>query len=1280
VQLAGKAETSSWQGTSRYEVVRFIGRGGMGAVYEAHDRERNRRVAVKTLLRFDPGALYRLKQEFRTLANLLHPNLVRLYDLVATESDGVFFTMELVSGRHFCDYVWRPEARAPCEDARPTVGGPHARTVLDESGTMPVERGSRTATEGGRTTPADIDRLRRALRQLVESVHAVHTAGKVHRDIKPSNVLVGDDARVVLLDFGVAAELSRAADRHWLEAHVVGTPLYMAPEQAFDEVPTPASDWYSVGAILYEALVGKPPFAGDATDALYRKAVLDPPAPAELVDGVPSDLNALCCDLLRRNPGERPNGRRVLRRLGVETRLLSPTPITGFMPKTTLVGRSAELRALHLAYVRMRTGGAVIARVRGPSGIGKSCLVDNFLHGLSTRTDAVVLRGCAYERESIAYKAIDGVLDALSQCLVAFDQRGETVSLPDDAWALAHLFPVLKRAPAIPAERPGGSDDPLTLRRRAFGAFRAILSQLGKLGPIVLHLDDVQWGDVDSATLLVELIRPPAPPPVLVILGYRDDADSEEGPFLRYLKDHTLDGFDQRDIPVRPLTFEEARYLALNVLGADDDATQRMADAIAQGSAGNAFFVEDLALSAKAHGPPTDAGTFVADAGSTIEDMIRRRVARLNAGAQTLLELAAVHGQPIPMSILGAAVGAGERLDSLVGQLREGHLVRIEMREGREALGAAHDRIRETIVANLPPESLKARHRELAVAYELEHDVDDEAIVGHWFEAGESERAAKYAERAAERASDKLAFDRATQLFRLTLGALPADSPDASRVRRRLAETLGWAGRGAEAARLYLDEAHSAPDEERTALERAAATQLLFSGQIHEGTSLLRRVLRRSARGAPSSTWTALAWWVVYCVWLRIRGLRVVPRDPDELPREVRDYIEVMYVTSSGLAMVDIMIGASMVVRLLTLALRTRHATAIVAGGLLRAGQLATIGGEETEEERTLMDLVDRLSVRDVGRFEQRTVATHALRAFLRGRWREAFELSERAFTVLPATRGVWNMQALTVYGEFALVYLGEHPELAKRLPGQLSDAEQRGDVMKIVNLSVGVAPFVSLARDEPRSAHRSIASAFARWPQPGFLIPHWRALIAQVDIDLYEGSGASAHARLSREAGAIRRSFFTRWQYMRVVTQFARARGAIAASFEAPESKIALLRRARRIVRSLEAEGLPWTAVLASMAQGSLANAEGDREAATNHLRAAAERADTAGMTLHAASARYRLSTLLEATEARAVKEAADEAMRAKDVRSPERFARMLLPGLWPSHSRPAAAAPTDW
>ncbi len=594
--------------------------------------------------------------------------------------------------------------------------------------------------------------------------------------------------------------------------------------------------------------------------------------------------------------------------------------------------------------------------------------------------------------------------------------------------------------------------------------------------------------------------------------------------------------------------------------------------------------------------------------------------------------------------------------------------MRVAMRDGREAVEAAHDRIREAVVASLPAAALRARHRQLAVAYELEHDVDAEAVVGHWFEAGEPEQASKHAERAAERASDKLAFDRATRLYRLTLGALPPDSPDATRVRRRLAEALSAAARGAEAARMYLDEARSAPEEERTALERAAASQLLFCGQIDEGTRILRRILARIGRGAPSSVWTAIGWFIVYSVWLRIIGLRVAPRLPQDLSPKEREQNEVMYAAASGLALVDVMIGASLVVRFLTVALRTRHQFAISAGALLRAGQLATIGGPESEQERALVELAERFTDGSgtPAPSAQSTRATHALRAFLRGRWREASELCESAYTTLPAARGVWNMHALAVYGEFALVYLGEPQELARRLPDQLSDAEQRGDVLKIVNLSVSVVPFVQLARDEPANARRSIAGAFARWSQPGFLIPHWRALIAQVDIDLYEGSGAAAHARITREATVIRRSCFTLGQYMRVVTQFARARSAIAASFESPGLARAHLRQAGQMARRLESEGLPWTSVFAAMANASLANAEGDREATVRHLRAAVERADASNMALHAAAARLRLATLLGSDEGKALGEAAAETMRSREIRAPERFAGMLLPGRW--------------
>ncbi|MCA9676497.1 MAG: serine/threonine-protein kinase PknK, partial [Myxococcales bacterium] len=485
-------------GSARFFRLAQLGEGGNGVVYRALDLVLGVEVAVKVLARSSGRDLYRFKREFRALAEVMHPNLVRLYELFVHD-DQWSFSMELVDGVPLRDHLRR-----------------RATTITDDGGTSPFDDEAPTRTgptgelPGGPARPGaplGDGPLADVFAQLADAVMAIHATGKIHRDLKPSNVLVEPGGRVVVLDFGLVSDADPDDVERTHEAMAVGTPAYMSPEQAMDRPLTPASDWYAVGVMLYEALTGVRPFDGPAVDTLRRRTREDPRPPRDLAPAVPVELERLCLALLDRDPARRADGAAILATFG-----RAATPPTMAIERLgaglPFDGRRAELDALADGLARAADGVAVFMPVTGPSGIGKTTLIRHFLDGLDpART--LVLHGRCYERETVPFQAIDSLVDAVATRLATLAPAAIEALLPRDIAALARLFPTLNRVPAIvaPHRRAPLPPDLAEVRRRAVAAFAELLERLAGARTLVVFLDDLQWSDADAGAVLAELVR-----------------------------------------------------------------------------------------------------------------------------------------------------------------------------------------------------------------------------------------------------------------------------------------------------------------------------------------------------------------------------------------------------------------------------------------------------------------------------------------------------------------------------------------------------------------------------------------------------------------------------------------------------------------------------------------------------------------------------------------------------------------------------------------------------
>ena len=268
----------------RYRLIRSVGDGGMGSVWEAKDQQLDRRVAIKIpdeRLAQDPEFVERFRREARSVAKLSHPHIAQVFDY-GVDRGRPYLVMELVDGETLADR-------------------------LNGDGPLPA------------------DQARAVAMGVAEALRVAHEAGIVHRDVKPGNIMLTPAGGVKVLDFGVAAGATEA--RMTTSGVIMGTPAYIAPERAQGKPATPASDVYSLGVVLYEMLAGRPPYSGDTAVAVASAHVHGEPEPlSRAVRGVDPDLARASEAAMQKDPARRPGSARQFAALLGGATMAMPAP------------------------------------------------------------------------------------------------------------------------------------------------------------------------------------------------------------------------------------------------------------------------------------------------------------------------------------------------------------------------------------------------------------------------------------------------------------------------------------------------------------------------------------------------------------------------------------------------------------------------------------------------------------------------------------------------------------------------------------------------------------------------------------------------------------------------------------------------------------------------------------------------------------------------------------------------------------------------------------------
>ena len=747
-----KAEPTSFA-NGRYQIKELIGEGGKKRVYQAHDSVLDRDVALAAIKTegLDPTSRVRINREAQAMGRLGdHPHVLQIFDL-GDEAGQPYMVL-------------------------PLMPGGDVETLLEkaEDHRLPLEQAVDLAV------------------QVCRGLEFAHSKGIVHRDLKPGNIWLSSDGTARIGDFGLAVAIDRS--RLTQEGMMVGTVSYMPPEQAMGGDVTPQSDLYSLGAMLYEMVCGRPPFLGDDSVAIIGQHINTPPvAPTWHNSECPRALEALILRLLTKDPSARPESAAdVLTALeGVD--LAAPLQtldsdetevnVLDSLAGGVFVGRHAEMGELKAALEDALSGRGRMVTVVGEPGIGKTRISEE-LATYARMRGARVLWGRSYEDRGMP--PYWPWVQFIRRYVRDADPENLRSEMGSGAADIAEMVSdVRDRFPDLPAPPVM---EPEQARFKLFDSITAFLRSASRTQPMMLVLDDLHWSDKPTLLLLEFLARELSGARLLLVGTYRDMELNRRHPLAQTLGELTRERLFQR-VLLRGLSRDDiGRFIEVTsgiipptgLLGAVHTQTE-----------GNPLFVTEVVRLLVQEGelnqdPSTGSGrasgteSWNVRIPEGVREVIGRRLDRLTERCNETLTIASVIGRDFGLDQLDMLIEDISQ-DRLLDVLDEALSARV-IEELPDSVGRyqfTHLLIQETLSEELSLTRRTRLHARIAEGLEELYGAEAEAYaaeLAHHFAQAEAvlgtEKLMQYSIVAGERAIGSKAYEEALVHFQRALTAM----------------------------------------------------------------------------------------------------------------------------------------------------------------------------------------------------------------------------------------------------------------------------------------------------------------------------------------------------------------------------------------------------------------------------------------------------------------------------------------------------------------------------